>query len=288
MNKTTPDIPQLRKTGYNVHQCPKFGCRNIHRTYGLWIISSRRGQSPNPSWLPRLRYFEFYAISQLIGGKAFYWEKDGAPRRSYEPDQGVTMIPDHLHYYGRDKTEFVEDTIRFAGPVADQLFKSGILKPGILNIGHFRRLLPIMDLADNPSDSSQLKANMALQNLLVDLYFENQNLNQKNHSTQISDLHKIIQSDPQKWWSLNELAEICRLSANQFRNVFKRETGMKPKAYIDKIKMTKAAEQLCITTKNISEIAMAFGYDDPYHFSRRFKEIMGASPDIYRRNNAAF
>ncbi len=285
MNKTTPDIPQLRKAGYNIHQCPKFGCRDIHRSYGLWIISSRRRQSPNPAWLPKLRYFEFYAISQLLEGRAFYWEKDGGARRSYEPDQGVLMVHGHLHYYGRDKTEFSEDTIRFTGPVADQLFKSGILRPGIIHIGHFRRLLPIMDLADDPSDSSQIRANIALQNLLVDLYFENLSKIRKSHSTQIGQLHKAIEANPAKWWSLEELAESCRLGLNQFRNVFRKETGMNPKTYIDRIKMSKAAEQLCITDSSVSDIAAAFGYVDQYHFSRRFKEVMGASPEHYRRSN---
>ncbi|MBP5183092.1 MAG: AraC family transcriptional regulator, partial [Lentisphaeria bacterium] len=31
------------------------------------------------------------------------------------------------------------------------------------------------------------------------------------------------------------------------------------------------------------EIARAFGYMDPFHFSRRFKEIMGIAPKFYRR-----
>ena len=286
INKNTQNIPQVRKPGYNIHQCPKIGFREIHKSYGLWIISSRRRQSPNPLWLPKLRYFEFYAISHLVEGRAFYWEKDGGPKAQYDPDDGVIMIPNHLHYYGRDKTEFFEDTIRFTGPVADQLCRTGILKPGIIHIGHYRRLLPIMELADDPADSSQIKANIALQNLLVELYFENLDLNRKNHSTKISELHKIIQSEPAKWWSLSELADICRLSVNQFRNVFKRETGMNPKTYIDRIKMSKAAEQLCSSERSIAEIAHVFGYEDPYHFSRRFKEIMGAAPEHYRRGNA--
>ena len=59
--------------------------------------------------------------------------------------------------------------------------------------------------------------------------------------------------------------------------------GVLPKLYIDKLRLNKAAELLVETNLNIAEIAEMMGYQDPFHFSRRFKAVIGFSPQQYRR-----
>ena len=46
----------------------------------------------------------------------------------------------------------------------------------------------------------------------------------------------------------------------------------------------RAAEYLVSSDHPISEVAERFGYRDQYHFSRRFKAVMGSSPQNYRNS----
>ncbi len=67
-----------------------------------------------------------------------------------------------------------------------------------------------------------------------------------------------------------------------FRRRFKVETGLSPNQYFIKIKMEKAKEMLIYTNLEIKEIAIKLGFDDPYYFSRIFKEKVNLSPVKFR------
>ena len=50
--------------------------------------------------------------------------------------------------------------------------------------------------------------------------------------------------------------------------------------------MNRACEMLVGSEQTIRIIAQKLGYTNPYHFSHRFKNIIGVSPDNYRRNHS--
>ena len=49
------------------------------------------------------------------------------------------------------------------------------------------------------------------------------------------------------------------------------------------MKIRIAADLLCDGNGTVAAVARRLGFLDPYHFSRRFKEIMGVSPRDYRK-----
>ena len=100
----------------------------------------------------------------------------------------------------------------------------------------------------------------------------------------VDELLDEIREHPEKWWSVRDMAEMCNLSIDQLRRVFFQRTGVKPKIYVDRLKLNKAAEYLVSSKQPISEVAERFGYRDQYHFSRRFKAVMGVSPQRYRNS----
>lgn len=251
--------------------------------YGLWIISFRRGgiTAARDEIVPRC--FEFYGLSHLLEGAGWYW-RQGERRVSFEKGFGVLSTPGTVQDYNSSDGNYVEDSICFAGPVADQLFNSGIIDNGIVKLGLERRLLPVFEMSEDPSRDAQIKANFALQKLLIDIYFEAKLNSDYDDYPGLTLLIEKINQNPERWWNGSEMAELCNLSENQFRVVFSRRTGMTPKLYIDQVKIKRASELLCNTRQSVSLIAEMLGYLDQYHFSRRFKRLTGMSPTEYRRH----
>ena len=258
------------------------GIRPIHRKYGLWICKFCRegvGQPVLPDSMP-YRHFDFYDLSYMFDGHGWYSDSDGKIKE-VEKGQGILVAPGFRHKYGGFNANYVEDAVSFWGPVADHLFNAGVIKNGILKIGRARRLLPIIELALDNSWDSQIKANVELQKFLSDLYFENKSATDQENP-EFARLIEEIKKAPERYWGLDQMTDFCGMSASQLNRIFRKQTGMTSKNYIDSIKMQLASEMLSENSKTVREIADRLGYPDPYHFSRRFKEMKGYSPQKYR------
>ncbi|WP_282036821.1 AraC family transcriptional regulator [Saccharicrinis aurantiacus] len=84
--------------------------------------------------------------------------------------------------------------------------------------------------------------------------------------------------------SLDELAENVALSASYYSSEFKRRTGKSPIDYLTNLRIQEACQLLDHTSLRIKEIAIKIGFDDPFYFSRVFRNIMGVSPKKYKSN----
>ncbi len=82
------------------------------------------------------------------------------------------------------------------------------------------------------------------------------------------------------------LAEIEHYNVNYYREWFKKQTGMRPKEYIQKLRIEKAKELLVTTEYSITEIANQVGYDHSSSFLRVFKATEGITPHKYRHLDA--
>jgi len=59
---------------------------------------------------------------------------------------------------------------------------------------------------------------------------------------------------------------------------------MSPIDYFIRLKIHFACQLLTQTDLKIKEIADRIGYDDPYYFSRLFKQVTGQSPKVYKKS----
>lgn len=82
--------------------------------------------------------------------------------------------------------------------------------------------------------------------------------------------------------SVDKVAGLLHLGRTIFYKKVRGTTGYTPNEYIRVIRLRKAAELLKEGEKNVSEVAYAVGFDNPYYFSKCLKEQFGMPPSHYR------
>ena len=87
-------------------------------------------------------------------------------------------------------------------------------------------------------------------------------------------------------FSLAEMAAISRMPMETFRKRFVSEVGMPPLAYVLHCKMERAKELLREEGHTVRQAGIEVGMQDPYHFSKQFKNIVGISPSAFMKQAA--
>jgi len=86
---------------------------------------------------------------------------------------------------------------------------------------------------------------------------------------------------------LNELARAASVSPGHLCRLFKKEVGVGPMHAARLIRVDRAATLLARTNLRIKAIAGQLGFENPFHFTRCFREAWGLSPREYRRKAQA-
>jgi AraC family transcriptional regulator len=80
-----------------------------------------------------------------------------------------------------------------------------------------------------------------------------------------------------------DLADIVRLSTSHFSRAFRASFGQPPFAYV-KTRRVRYAQVIMLNTREpLSQVALDCGMCDQAHFTRVFREIVGISPSLWRR-----
>ncbi|MGH7145377.1 MAG: helix-turn-helix domain-containing protein [Planctomycetota bacterium] len=82
--------------------------------------------------------------------------------------------------------------------------------------------------------------------------------------------------------TLDELAAKAGFSAQHLNRVFRRRLGLTPLQYLLRMRLEQAAVLLRDNRRTVRGVAEAVGFDDPYYFSRMFRQQFGRSPAQYR------
>ncbi|CAN7753112.1 AraC family transcriptional regulator [Paenibacillus sp. LjRoot56] len=83
--------------------------------------------------------------------------------------------------------------------------------------------------------------------------------------------------------TVEQLAKMAGLSEGYYSRQFKRLTGLSPKDYIIRLRVTKAKDLLACSGLTMTYISELVGYDDEFYFSRVFKRITGMTPSSYAK-----
>jgi AraC family transcriptional regulator len=84
---------------------------------------------------------------------------------------------------------------------------------------------------------------------------------------------------------VQDCASTVRLSAGYFSQVFKATFGTTVHTYIRHRRIERAQQLMLLSKEPLSQIALACGFSDQAHYCRVFRDVVGLSPNAWRRRN---
>lgn len=82
--------------------------------------------------------------------------------------------------------------------------------------------------------------------------------------------------------SLQDLAEVVRLSRFHFCSAFRVATGSTPHEMLTRLRIDEPCRLLASSNQSISEIALSVGFQTPSAFAARFRKAVGLTPREFR------
>jgi len=99
-----------------------------------------------------------------------------------------------------------------------------------------------------------------------------------HYYTVIEPAIRMMRDDYSTRFTVDTLAEACRISKYHFCRIFKAVMGMSAIQYLNGFRLKIADTMLTNTDKSISEIASLCGFEDSSYFSRIYKKHFGYTP----------
>lgn len=201
------------------------------------------------------------------------------------------LIPNQIRIgIALDRLEEAADTLRRigsatrAGLLSDFRIRDAWLRhvAGILSLELNRPAHPVQDLLIDTL--SIALASHLLKNYGVSDFPDRDP--HVNRSTAIRRALDYMESTTEGRISLAELADVAGISRFHFARIFKREVGVSPVAYLERLRIERAKELIRDAAISLADVAYAVGFSDQSHFIRRFKRHLGRTPADYAREHA--
>ncbi|MGC3946542.1 MAG: AraC family transcriptional regulator [Chryseolinea sp.] len=164
-------------------------------------------------------------------------------------------------------------------------FKPKRAKPLVGRVAQFNDILHHLDLMD--IIENLVYVNSRFYSFVCS--FKLKVLAARNHSKKDRAIHTIefMRANLDKSVTLEQLASRAGLSVSHYCAVFKRRTSQTPMQLFTSMKIQRACQWLLNRNVTIKTIAYNLGFFDQYHFSKVFKEEMGVSPKLYKKQRSA-
>ncbi len=181
--------------------------------------------------------------------------------------------------------------IHVSGQKADCFCKSknkiGIqLKQSQLNIIYNVIYNLILQLEQNINNDNIQFVNTSV-NYLIEL-LKNCEHNQNSYGKKeelVFKFQNYLETNTDKKISIFDLIDELNVSQGTLYEAVKNKYDVTPMQYVFNMKLNIAADLLITTDYKVSKIAVKVGFDDQYHFSKKFKSVTGVSPTQYRKLN---
>jgi AraC-like DNA-binding protein len=238
---------------------------------------------------PGYRTLGSYALVYLLRGGGTFRDERQYQRRVRAGDS-MLLFPEIGHQYGPDEgQEWSEFYVIFDGPAFDLWREAGLLSPAhpIAHAQPVEHWLGRLEATLPPTARTPAGRALEISRFLAVL----------GDMLAAPSAGAAVAAEP-PW-----LARACdRLAADlgapldpaviavdlglpyeTFRKRFQRHMGVSPVRYRTIRRIDAACALLLAPEQTIASIAVALGFSDEYHFSRRFKQVTGLPPREFRR-----
>jgi AraC family transcriptional regulator len=103
------------------------------------------------------------------------------------------------------------------------------------------------------------------------------------HTNCIEDVMRYIREHIGEPLDRETLAAVAGFSVPHFHRVFTAHVGESAIGYVRRLRLERAARKLRMGAVDITEVALAAGYDTHAAFSKAFKQQFGLSPSEFRQ-----
>ena len=81
---------------------------------------------------------------------------------------------------------------------------------------------------------------------------------------------------------VRELARVAGMSPHYFSELFRKSVGRPPHQYVLRRRIERAKESLRNPKRSVLEAGLSAGFENPSHFARAFRRVVGATPRQFR------
>lgn len=235
-------------------------------------------------WNRTMRVLGSYALVYIVHGGGRYAD---ARRRHHNVHAGdlILLFPDVAHRYGpMPNGRWDEIYIVFDGPVFDMWREKGVLDETTVvyhlePIEYWLRRFEEVVAPNLPPLERVCRLQSALAGAFTD--YERDPVAAREEEW-LAHANTLLDSGIGRELYIDDVSRKLGMSPETFRKKFARLSGMPPWRY----RMTRVIEQACRLVHegllSNKEIAARLGFNDEFHFSRRFKQITGRSPTQFR------
>ncbi|WP_010585101.1 helix-turn-helix domain-containing protein [Schlesneria paludicola] len=234
-----------------------------------------------------------YLIVLTLEGEADYVDSTGV-RTILREGTLVWARPGVQQSYGpRSGSRWSELYMWFSGPAFETWQEHGFpgertrimtLSPLDYWVRRFREL--VQPMTESPGEL-HLARFCQFQQILADaVHFEQTHQQTEENVRWREQALRLLDDGNMTSPSLEEIAQTMSMSYTAFRKRFAKLTGKSPGQHRSEVVIRRACSRLLMTDESLAQIADGLGFYDSFHFSRRFKQIIGMAPTEFRRQRS--
>jgi len=267
--------------------CTTAGSTNV--TPGI-VYPPRKSEHPAPFRpVAEGRVLPEFQIIYITEGEGIF--SCGGSTYNVKPGCTILVLPGLKHVYRPlPETGWHEYWVGFKGVYFSRLLEEGRLSPKYVffETGLHDPILSffnqIFEEVRNQRPLYQLKTCALILSLLAEVLTRDRRKEQPNYYEKIVARAKcLMESNVYSAINLQKISDELGISTSRLNEIFKTYTSMTPYQYFIHVKIHKAESLLEQEDIPVKEAAFRMGFDDPYHFSRLFKNKTGISPSDWKK-----
>jgi AraC-like DNA-binding protein len=232
-----------------------------------------------------------YSFVYLTQGSGTFQVR-GSRRLPVKTGDVLLIHPGMWHNYSPSpETGWKEYWIMFNGRQAEKLVSQVVLprRAPLIHYGEdntlhhlFTQMLDVA--AESPPFSDIIHAGLLLQMAaLIQSQLQLQREQGGREASFVRQAKQKLAHAGEQPVDMQVLAHELGVSYPHFRRVFKQSTGIPPQQFLLNLRINLAKQLMEKPGMKLSEVARNVGFNDPYYFSRLFKQKTGISPSLWRK-----